>query len=143
MSLRRALPLLAVTVTVVAAGIGAAPAAEAASNDTVVVNCVGKKVVQPKQIVVTCADAGVAVVDIKWTSWTANVARGSGTLAWNTCLPTDCASGIVQKYPVRITLGRVASAPSISAFTRMTLAFPEGGPAGAETSRYTLDNAQR
>ena len=70
-------------------------------------------------------------------------ARGTGTLAWNTCLPTTCVDGIVETYKVRVTLGRVASGPEAAVFTRMTLAFPDGGPAAAETATYTLDNARR
>ena len=146
---RRTLPRLVVTASIAAAFIataavaGAPVAGAAKADDTVIINCLGRKVVEPKQIVIACADAGVAVVQIQWTSWTANGARGSGTLAWNTCLPKDCASGLVEKYPVRITLGRVASGPGVSVFSRMTLAFPEGGPAAADSSRYSLDNAQR
>lgn len=119
----------------------AASSAQAANaGDTVVINCLGKKVVKPKQIVVTCADANVAVTGITWSTWTMNGAVGSGTLSWNTCLPTDCASGAVETYPVRVKLGRVASGPDVTAFSKMTLVFPKGGPAVADTSTYTLDN---
>ena len=138
----RTLTIAASTAALCIGGVALAPAWSAA-DDTVVVTCMGKAVVQPDEIVVTCADAGVMVDNITWTSWTANRARGTGTLVWNTCLPETCVAGIVQKYKVRVTLGRVASAPSISAFTRMTLTFPKGGPAAAETATYTLDNAQR
>jgi hypothetical protein len=106
-----------------------------------VVNCKGNTVVKPKTIVVTCADGAVTVTNIKWSSWTMNGAKGTGTLAWNTCLPETCVAGIVEKYRVRIALGGVASAPNVSVFSQMTLAFPKGGPAAAETSTYTLDNA--
>ncbi|MCX6431765.1 MAG: hypothetical protein NTX29_02950 [Actinobacteria bacterium] len=144
MLIRRALPILVLAPAMGAAVIAGAPAASAADPaDTVVVNCLGKQVTQPKQIVVTCADAAVTVMKIDWSSWTANGARGTGTLAWNTCLPKTCVAGIVEIYKVRVSLGRVASAPNISAFTRMTLAFPEGGPAAAETATYTLDNRVR
>ena len=76
---------------------------------------------------------------ITWSSWTANGAKGVGTLAWNTCLPETCVDGIVQKYKVKVILGGVASAPNVSVFSQMTLAFPKGGPAAAETATYTLD----
>ncbi len=55
----------------------------------------------------------------------------------------DVQCRIVQKYKVKITLGGLASGPSINVFSQMTLAFPKGGPAGAETSTYTLDNEAR
>ena len=141
---RRVLPMLILASTMAAAVIAGAPVASAADpSDTVVVNCLGKQVTEPKQIVVTCGDASVMVMRIDWSSWTANGAKGTGTLTWNTCLPKTCVAGIVETYKVRVTLGRVASAPSSPAFTRMTLAFPDGGPAAAETATYTLDNKAR
>jgi hypothetical protein len=138
----RNLTIAAAAGAVCLAGLALPPAASAAT-DTVIIDCQGKAVTKPKEIVVTCADAGVTVTRITWTSWTMNGANGTGTLAWNTCLPKTCVDGIVQKYKVKVHLGRVASAPSINAFTRMTLAFPKGGPAAAETATFTLDNAQR
>ena len=109
---------------------------------TVVIDCSGQGVVRPKQIVLSCADDGVSVTNLRWTTWTLNGATGTGTLVWNTCLPHTCAAGIVQKYAVRVRLGRVASGPGIDVFSGMTLAFPQGGPAAAETATYTLDNPQ-
>ena len=140
---RPAALVAAVTLALAAGALVAAPAGAADPTDTAILTCAGKEVVKPRQIVVTCADAGVAVVKINWSRWDANGARGTGTLTWNTCLPTTCADCIVEKYRVRVALGRVASGPDASVFTRMTLAFPDGGPAAAETATYTLDNARR
>jgi len=142
-SITRTLTIAASTVAVGLGALAVAPAATADNNKTVIVNCLGKGVVKPNEIVVSCADGAITVMNIKWSSWKVNRAQGSGTLAWNTCLPTDCASGIEQKYKVAVTLGRVASGPTAPAFTRMTLAFPNLGPAAAETSTYTLDNEWR
>ena len=143
MSTRRtATALAAITLAATAGMVVATPAFAVDATDTGIVNCRGAEVVKPRQIVVTCADASVAVARITWSRWDANGARGTGTLSWNTCLPSTCVDGIVEKYAVRISLGRVASGPSASVFTRMTLAFPEGGPAAAETATYTLDNAR-
>jgi hypothetical protein len=135
----RTLTITASAAALCLGGVAVSTPASAANNDTSVVTCQGKTVVKPKQIVVTCADAGVTVMSIKWTSWTMNGAKGVGMLAWNTCLPQTCVDGIVQKYKVKVTLGGVASGPNVSVFSQMTLAFPKGGPAAAETSTYTLD----
>jgi hypothetical protein len=141
MTARRTSALFATALLAATASVGLATSAQAANaSDTVVINCVGKKVVKPKEIVVTCADANVAVQKISWKRWGLNSAVGTGTLSWNTCLPTDCASGTVQTYPVRVTLSRLASGPNVTAFTKMTLAFPKGGPASANTASYLLDN---
>ncbi len=142
MTVSRTVALLSSAALVTSAALVATGPTAAAEGDTVVITCVGTSVVKPKQIVITCADAGVSVVKITWSTWTPNRATGRGTLAWNTCLPEDCASGIVQKYRARITLGRVASGPGVTAFTRMTLTFPQGGPAATETATYTIDNPQ-
>ena len=132
---------IALSVLALAAGaVALAPAAAADDNGIVIINCVGKEVVKPKAISFACADDGVTVQNITWTTWNMNAARGRGTLVWNTCLPTDCAGGIVQKYRARIVLDVVASAPNVPVFSRMRLTFPNGGPAGLDTGTLTLPN---
>lgn len=131
------LALAALTVAAVAPAATAAPA-----GSTVIVDCAGKKVTKPTEIDVACADAGITVQGITWSTWNANTARGRGTLVWNTCLPKDCAGGIVQKYKARIVLDRVASGPGVTVFSRMRLDFGDaGGPAGLDTGTLTLPNA--
>ncbi len=120
----------------------AAPSAPSSSATTnYIVNCAGKTVTKPTSIVITCADAGVAINKIKWSSWDLNAAKGSGVLSWNTCLPKTCVAGVTVKYPVSITLGGVASAPNLNVFSKVEVAFPKAGPASLETGTYTLDNA--
>jgi hypothetical protein len=122
------------------ASLPLAPAASAANGSgTGIVDCAGVIAERPREIVLTCADAGVVIAKITWTSWTAMRAKGIGTLVWNTCLPKTCAAGIVQTYKVRVTLGGVASAPNAPVFTKVALVFPRGGPAGLETGTYTVD----
>jgi hypothetical protein len=143
-SIVRSLAIAATTLGVGLGGVALAPPATATAGDPLVVNCLGKGQVKPKQITLACADAGVFVYKITWTRWDANGARGSGILVWNTCLPKTCVDGIVQKFAVKVRLGRVASGPSIDVFSGMTLMFPgASGPASAETSTYTLDNQLR
>jgi hypothetical protein len=135
-------PSVLVAAGALAAGTLVAPAAQAAGSP-VVIDCLGKGVVKPAEIVLACADAGIMIDNIRWTSWKANRAKGVGTLVWNTCLPTDCASGLVEKYRVRITLRGLASGEGIDVFSKASLRFPTGGPAGLETGSYTLDNELR
>ncbi|MEI6361376.1 MAG: hypothetical protein WCP95_04525 [Actinomycetes bacterium] len=140
MSIARTLTIAAAAAGVALGGVALAPAAGAATGDTVVINCVGKGQVKPKEIVITCADAGVMVTKIKWSKWTNNEAKGTGTLVWNTCLPKTCVDGIVQNYKAKVTLGRVASGPNISVFSGMTLTFTGGGgPAAADSVSYIID----
>ena len=51
-----------------------------------------------------CADNGVGVQGMVWTSWTASSATGAGTLWYNDCTP-NCAQGRFHYVPdTRITL---------------------------------------
>ncbi|MDO8731291.1 MAG: hypothetical protein Q7L55_01760 [Actinomycetota bacterium] len=136
---------LAASFSLLAIGaIGASTAATATpAGTTTVINCAGKGVVKPTSITITCADGGVSVNKITWSSWNPNEARGKGVLSWNTCLPQNCAAGIGVTYPVTIKLGGLAHAPKSLAFSKMTLGFPEGGPASLDTGTYILDSAAR
>jgi len=58
---------------------------------------------RPEQIMLTCADGGMIVTDIKWQSWGANGATGTGTYSQNMCDPS-CAEGKRVDTPVRIKL---------------------------------------
>lgn len=130
-----------VPTVLVGAAVVASPAL-AASRKPVVIDCQGKGVAKPKQIVLSCADANVAVTGLSWSSWTANAAKGSGTLSWNPCIPT-CVAGKAETFPVKVTLGRLASGAGLDVFSGMTLAYPKGGPTGEKTSTYLLDNPAR
>jgi hypothetical protein len=59
---------------------------------------------RPKTILLTCADGGWLVTEIRWNSWTTNSASGVGVYSENQCDP-DCASGvrIESKVKVRLT----------------------------------------
>jgi hypothetical protein len=139
----RAGAVLAAFGAVALAGLATATPAQAAPGSMVVIDCLGKSVTKPSEIVLACADDNLSVTRITWSSWTANGATGTGTLVWNTCLPKSCADGIVQKYKAKVRLGRVASGPDLTAFSRMTLTFPNDGPAGLQSGWYTLDNQAR
>jgi len=150
MNVRKAFGTLAVVGLIAGGALSAISPANAASatpsasaTTNYIVNCAGKTVTKPTSIVITCADAGVSINKIKWASWDLNAAKGTGILSWNTCLPKTCVAGVTVKYPVAITLGGVASGPSLSVFSKVNVAFPKGGPASLETGSYTLDNAVR
>ena len=137
---RRALATLAAATTVAAVGVAIPASASGAPSRVSIVDCAGKLVTKPSTIVIECGDAGVAITNITWKTWTNNGATGKGTLTWNTCLPTTCVNGIVEKYKVKITLGGLASAPNVDIFSQVDVTFPKLGPAALETGSYTIDN---
>jgi hypothetical protein len=59
---------------------------------------------RPETILLTCADGGWMVTEIKWNSWTLNGASGLGIYSENQCDP-DCATGerIDSKVKVRLS----------------------------------------
>lgn len=132
------LSLLAVGALGASSGANAAPA-----GTSTVINCAGKGEAKPSTITITCADAGVSVIKITWSSWHPDSATGKGVLTWNTCLPDTCAAGITETYPVTIRLGGLAHAPKSLVFSKMTLGFLQGGPASLDSGVYILDNRAR
>ena len=54
--------------------------------------------VEPAEIVLACADYGVMLDGLHWTSWTATSATAVGTLEYNDCTPS-CAAGHHQEIP--------------------------------------------
>jgi hypothetical protein len=91
----------------------------------VVLDCGFKPVVAPSTFVITCADAGIGVQDLHWTSWTPNLASGYGTLWENDCTP-DCAEGHFHYYPsLEVLWGSVAvkGYPADRRYTELTVIF--------------------
>ena len=85
----------------VVVGVSAPSVSHAATQ--VFVNDCGTPSIKPDSLTQFCADAGVSVIHIHWSSWSAKGAAGSGTLAINSCDPY-CAAGKYSYTPVRIEL---------------------------------------
>ena len=58
---------------------------------------------RPEEIMLTCADGGMIVTDIKWKTWSTNQALGTGIYSQNMCDP-NCAEGSRVDVPVTIKL---------------------------------------
>ena len=61
---------------------------------------------RPEQIMLTCADGGMIVTDIKWQTWNTVEAIGSGIYSQNMCEPS-CAEGKRVDVPVRLRLSEL------------------------------------
>ena len=61
---------------------------------------------RPEQIMLTCADGGMILTDIKWQTWNTIEAIGSGTYSQNMCEPS-CAEGKRVEVPVRLRLSEL------------------------------------
>ena len=61
---------------------------------------------KPTLIMITCADGGIYVEKIKWSSWSKDGATGSGIFSENLCDPS-CADGKRVKAPVNLRLSNL------------------------------------
>jgi len=100
-------------------------AAAAKTPKYVVLDCTFKPVVAPSTFVIACADGGIGVRDLHWTSWTPQLASGYGTFWENDCTPS-CAQGHVHYYPSREVLwgsATVKGHPADRRYTELTVIF--------------------
>ena len=58
---------------------------------------------KPELIFLTCADGGLYVEKIKWSTWSKEGATGSGVFSENLCEPS-CAEGQRAEVPVKLRL---------------------------------------
>ena len=94
-------------------------------------NCNGKPEVKPGTIVLACADGGLGLQHLHWTTrWTRHGAFGHGTFWENLCKP-DCADGHIEKMRATVTLrgsAAVKGRPGDRQYTRLTAEFPGRRP---------------
>ncbi|HTZ91312.1 MAG TPA: hypothetical protein VMB74_02850 [Streptosporangiaceae bacterium] len=119
------------------AGAASASAAAVTRTDSaaaaprhVVLNCVGKGQVKPGTITLACADGGIGLSHLHWTSWTPELASAYGTEWENDCTP-NCADGHFHYYPVVAVLWGSAAVKGHRGerrYTEATLSYPKGRP---------------
>jgi hypothetical protein len=62
---------------------------------------------KPESITITCADGGIFVEKIQWSTWSKEGATGMGIYSENLCEP-NCAEGERVTAPVKLTLSNLA-----------------------------------
>jgi len=89
---------------------------------TVVFDCPGQHaMVRPRDFIISCADAGLSLEKLSWTSWTPGEASAKGTLVENDCIPY-CAAGHFHRYPALAVLwGSKTVRPGEQAYTHLTM----------------------
>jgi hypothetical protein len=87
----------------------------------------------PSSLILACGDGGIYMQPIRWSSWSASRAVGSGVLHENNCDP-DCAGGHVNIYKANVTLSGVDRTTDGPEFTRVTVTLV-GGTGKIEGSR--------
>lgn len=95
----------------------------AASSGMTLPDCAGTPIVKPKNVVLTCADAGVSVGQLSWTGWGNAFAAATGIASVNDCKP-DCADGHFHKYRIVLIANGQERCPSgQTAYARVTYAW--------------------
>ena len=61
---------------------------------------------KPESITITCADGGIFVEKIQWSTWSKEGATGTGIYSENLCEP-NCAEGKRVSAPVKLTLSNL------------------------------------
>ncbi len=96
--------ILLLPVILILSGCGSTSQAPKKAEQQVFVSQCGYSYEQrPTDVTLTCADAGMRVSKLKWTSWTSTSAEGTGVMTTNTCDP-DCASGNYETQVITILL---------------------------------------
>lgn len=95
---------------------------------------------EPSVIILACADAGIGVQDLTWTSWTASSATGQGVLWENECVPTaSCGASKYSRYPVAVTLSAVKASAQGPWFSRLTVTWKDGRPPNQTPDTFSLE----
>lgn len=136
----------AVAAAIVVAGIGvsitaASPAAHqrttAATSPTarpaapakVIVNCEGRKQVEPRQFVLACADGNAYLDKLAWTSWTPAMGTAAGVFIVNDCNPF-CAAGHFHSYQVLAVVWGSSRYHGSQRYSELTIIFTGKRPQG-------------
>ncbi len=107
-----------------------AAAAKPAAARYVALDCSGKAQVDPGMVYLACADGGLGLTGLHWTSWTPRLASAYGT-EWEKVCTTSCASGHIDDYPVVVEfLGSAAvkGHPGEFRYTEATITYTAARP---------------
>ena len=96
---------------------------------------------RPEQIMLTCADGGMIVTDIKWQSWNTIEAIGSGTYSQNMCEPS-CAEGKRVEVPVRLRLSELFEYKGRNVLRNLDIKAVSGRELPDGTAGFTWDVAE-
>ena len=96
---------------------------------------------RPEQIMLTCADGGMFVTDIKWQSWDTTGATGTGTYSQNMCEPS-CAEGKRVDVPVIVNLSELFEYKGRNVLRTLDIEAVSGRELPNGTAGFTWDVAE-
>ena len=98
----------------------------ASSSTQVFANNCGMAQIKPSSLTQFCADAGTEVAKIRWNTWSAKGASGTGILAINSCDPY-CAAGKIYQTQVIINLSGLRKTHGHQYLLNVSVKLPKGG----------------
>jgi hypothetical protein len=139
MKLARTITALSAAAAIAGLGAGIAsilPAEAATASATaapryVLIACDDSATTKPVSWTFACADYGVLIYKMTWTSWTSHLASGYGTVYEDDNYPSH-AAGKTYRDRVLVTMwgsARISGHPGERTYTEMTLIFPGKRPA--------------
>jgi hypothetical protein len=96
---------------------------------------------RPEQIMLTCADGGMIVTDIKWQSWDAKGPTGTGIYSQNMCDPS-CAKGKRVDVPVNVNLSELFEYKGRNVLRTLDIKAVSGRELPNGTAGFTWDVAE-
>jgi len=93
------------------------------------IDCSGKPVPQPAEVVLACADAGIVAGRLSWSSWSAPVATAIGDVSVNSCTPS-CVAGTFSTFKIALVASGAKRCHNVMAYDTVTYAFIGKAPPG-------------
>jgi hypothetical protein len=111
------------------AGLAVAGAAAKPAGKTFVTSDCKGAAFKPREIVLTCGDAGLVATKLQWSQWGSKQATGSGTGEEKVCTP-NCAEGRVAKGKMEVSLSQPkrCNQDGKRHFTKIHYVYPNGAP---------------
>lgn len=125
----RWLLLVAMAVAMGGLMVAVAAAKPAAAGRTYIAGDCAGAAFKPREVVLTCGDAGLVATKMKWRHWGSTRAHGVGVGEEKVCTP-NCAEGPVAKGRMRLSLSRprLCSQDGKRHFTKIHYTWPSGAP---------------
>jgi len=101
------------------------------------IDCTGKPVAEPTEVVLTCADAGIGAERLSWASWSEPHAIALGNVSVNSCTPS-CVADTFSTYKIVLVVGGAKRCRNVLAYDTVTYAYVGKSPPNqsAETIAY-------
>ena len=133
--------LLATLALITAVALSADVALASSSSNYLVGDCQHSQR-RPSTVIVTCADAGLSIQKITWSSFGGATASASGSAHINSCTP-NCTAGKFSVYSVQITASKPRRCrEGRSDYRQLKLTYTAKRPPGVARSKssqtYTL-----